>query len=136
MSRSLVALLEGKLVQHNVGVTRPTLVGDGVDISSWRTNAVYSGPIAAVFLDGDQALTLAAPTGGDSGPELWGYGLGQWWRIGYVNDGADVSIAGVSQGFVQAVNVIGIFDRLCLCGTPSVGAVVAKFAPIDDWRTP
>lgn len=136
MSRSLVALLEGKLVQHNVGVTRPTLAGDGVDVLSWRTNGEYSSPLAAVFLDGDQALTLGPPTGGATGPELWGYRLGQWWRIGYLNDGEDVAIAGNVQGFAQAMNVVGIFERLCVAGTPSVGAVVAKLAPIDSWDTP
>lgn len=135
MSRSLVALLENKLVQHTIGVARPTLATDGVDVLSWRTNGDFSGPIAAIFLDGDQAMTIAPPTGGTLGPELWGYRLAQWWRIGYVNDGQDVSIAGNLQGFVQQMNIIGVFERLCVAGTPSIGAAVAKIAPIDSWTT-
>lgn len=136
MSRSLVALLENKLVQHAISATRPSLANDGVDVLSWRTNGEFSGPLAAVMLGGDQAMTIGPPTGGALGPELWGYRLSQWWVIGYVNDGNDVTIAGAAQGFAQAMNIIGIFERLCIAGTPSVGAAVAKLAPIDSWETP
>lgn len=136
MSRSLVALIEGKLVQHAVPTTRPDDATDGVDIIPWRTNGEYSSPLATVMLDGSEAITLGPPTGGSLGPELWGYRLEQWWRIGYINDGNDVSIAGAGQGFAQAMNIIGIFERLCVCGTPDTGAVTVKLAPIDSWEAP
>lgn len=135
MSRSLVALLENKLVQHAVAAARPTTDEDGVSILSWRTNGEFSGPIACVFIDGSLASTLDAPTDGANGPELWGYRLSQWWRIGYVNDGQAIELAGNLQGYVQEMNVIGIFERLCIAGTASAGAVVAKLAPIDSWTT-
>lgn len=136
MSRNLVALLEPKLVQHAVGVTRPSLAGDGVDVLPWRTNGAYSAPLATVFLDSDIATTLSAPTGGTLGPELWGYRLSQWWRVGYLNDGSDIALAGNLQGFAQSMNIIGIFERLVVCGTASGGAVVtARLVPLDSWTT-
>lgn len=136
MSRTLLSLLENKLVQHAISANRPSLATDGVDISSWRIHGQFSVPLAAVFIDGDQALDLSSPTGGTEGVELWGYRLSQWWRIGVLHNGSVIALAGNLQGFVQQIQIIGIFDRLAIAATPSVGAVVAKFGPIDQWTTP
>lgn len=136
MSRTLLALLDAKLVQHAISADRPTTAVDGQSITSWRVNGAFSMPLAAVMIDGDQALTLSSPTGGTEGVELWGYVLGQWWRIGVLHNGADIPIAGNLQGFVQQIQIIGIFERLCIAGTLSAGNAVAKLAPIDQWTTP
>lgn len=136
MSRSLVALLENKLVEHAISATRPSGGSDGVSIAGWLTNGTYSSPIAALFIDGSAALVLSSPTGGAAGAELWGYRLSQWWRIGYINDGDDVGIVGTAQGFAQQLDIIGVFDRLCVAGTASTGTATAKIAPIDAWETP
>jgi hypothetical protein len=136
VSRNLVALLESKLVQHTISATRPSGPSDGVDVTPWRTNGQFAGELAVVFIDGDQALSVSSPTGGSAGVELWGYRLSQWWLIGYLNDGTQISITGAAQGFAQQANVIGAFDRLAVAGTPSVGTVLAKFVPLDQWQTP
>lgn len=136
MSRSLFAAIDSLAVQHAIAATRPTTAIDGVDVTGWRTRDRFSGPLAAVFLDGDAAVTIGAPTGGSSGPELWGYRFGQWWRVGYLNDGQDVAVAANLQGYVQAVNTIGIFERLCIAGTVTGGTATAKFVPIDSWESP
>lgn len=135
MSRSLVAMLENKFAQTNVGA-RPTLASDGVDILHWRTNGEFSTPLAALLIDGSLAMTIGSPAGGADGVELWGYRLAQWWRIGVVNDGQDVPIVGPGQGFGQAINVVGVFERLAISGTPSAGAATAILIPIQTWETP
>ena len=131
--RALVALLEDKLVSVAVAAARPAVAGDGVDITSWRTSGQFSGPLAAIFLDGSQAQTINSPTGGASGVELWGYRLSQWWLIGYLNAGTAIPVVGVDQGFAAEVNVIGIFDRLAVAGTPSAGTTTAKLVPMEQW---
>ncbi len=135
MSRTLTAMNEALLVTAVVSPTRPSDVSHGVDITSWRTNGLFSPANAVVFVDGDDVMTISSPTDGANGVELWGYRLSRWSRIGYLNDGADVDIAGDGQGFAQPIGVVGVFERLAIAGTPSIGAAVADLAPIDTWTT-
>jgi len=132
-TRVLVAMLEDKLVTVPISNTRPDDAGDGVAITTWRINGKFSPTRAALFLDGSAAATITAPTGGAEGPELWGYVQGQWWFVGYLNRGADVFIVDADRGFAQEIDVIGIFERLCVAGTQSAGAVAVKLAPIEQW---
>lgn len=134
--RSLVAMLENKLVNVAVSANRPTNAGDGVSILDWRTNGEFSSPIAALFLDGTVAQTISSPTGGNDGVELWGYRLSQWWLIGVLNDGADIVIVGSGQGRALEVDIIGIFEDLAIAGTCSAGSNMAGLAPIQTWETP
>ncbi len=126
MNESLIASVA-------VSATRPTSALHGVDVMHWRANGVFAPVLACLFLDGTLAATLTSPTDGTSGVELWGYRLSQWWRLGYINDSVDVELAGNLQGFAQQLDVIGVFERLCIAGTVSAGAATAKLAPIDSW---
>jgi hypothetical protein len=132
-TRNLLAALDNKLVQVAIAAARPTTALHGVDVTSWRTGVFFSSQMAALLVDGDQAMTIASPTGGALGVELWGYRLAQWWRIGYLNDGASIDIAGNLQGYAAEVDIIGIFDRIAVAGTPNVGAAIAKLIPIESW---
>lgn len=132
-TRQLLAAIDAKLVQVAISTTRPTLAGHGVDVTTWRSNVFFSSQMAVLMIDGDAAMSITSPTGGASGVELWGYRLSQWWRIGFLNDGQAVDIAGASQGYAAQVDIIGIFDRLAICGTPSAGAAVANLIPIEVW---
>lgn len=136
MARYLLAMIQPQLVTVAVTAARPSAPGDGVAITSWRTNGEFSTRLAAVFLDGSTAQTLASPTGGADGPELWGYRLSQWWRIGVLHNGADIPIVGASQGFTIRVDIVGVFERLHIAGTPSAGTCQASLAPIQEWTTP
>jgi hypothetical protein len=135
MSSSLVAMLEEKLVQVAVTAARPAIGSDGVDVTSWRINGSFSTPLAALFVDGDRAMTITSPTGGTAGVELWGYRLAQWWLIGILNKGDDIVIAGAAQGYACECDVVGIFESLAIAGTVSAGAAVGKLAPIQTWST-
>ncbi|MBA2718943.1 MAG: hypothetical protein H0U52_06850 [Chloroflexi bacterium] len=132
--RTLVALLEDKLLAIPVTAARPALITDGSDITSWRTGGAYSPTRAAMFVDGTVAASFDSPTGGASGAELWGYRLSQWWLIGYLNNGTAVPIVGNLQGFSQEIDIIGIFDRLAVAGIPSAGAANVQMAPIEEWH--
>ncbi|MDQ3295062.1 MAG: hypothetical protein M3619_00570 [Myxococcota bacterium] len=133
--RTLVALRDAALVETTVSADRPSLPVDGVDVTNWRTNNAFSSPYVAMFLDGTVAASVNSPTGGVDGVELWGYRLSQWWRIGVINKGAPIVLAGNLQGYATKINVVGIFERLALAGTSSAGVVAVKFAPIDEWTS-
>lgn len=113
--------------------TRPNLASHGVDITSWRDNGRFASALAGIFLEGSAAQTLSSPTGGTRGVELWGYVRERWWLVGAINNGDTVEIAGATQGFVQEMNVIGVFERLAVAATASVGTTTARFFPIDQW---
>jgi hypothetical protein len=138
MHSRMISMPESKLVTVAVSATRPTTAGDGVAVTSWQWpalgNAAPSG--AVLFLDASEALTLASPTGGSDGPEVWGYRLSTWWRLGYLNNSIDIVIVGPAQGFAAELNIIGVFDRLAIAGTPSAGTVTASIAPINEWQVP
>jgi len=129
---------EAKLVAIPVTATRPSSASDGMDVTSWRAAVGYAfGPVtAALFLEGTVALTLSSPTGGLDGPEIWGYRFEKWWRAGYLNNGLDIEIVGADQGFATEVDLVGIFDRLAVAGTPSVGEATANLVPILEWQNP
>ncbi len=133
--RTLVALRDASLVVVPISAARPSVAADGVDVTNWRTNNAFSSPFVALFIDGTVAASVASPTGGADGVELWGYQLSQWWRLGVINKGAPIVLAGNLQGYATKINVVGIFERLALAGTPSAGVVSAKFAPIDEWTS-
>lgn len=135
MTRFLVGLLAQQLVTVAVSATRPSTGAHGVAVDGWRSAGSFSSPRATAFLTGDQAMTIGSPTGGANGVELWGYnaGIGKWFLIGYLNNGSVIPIVGAAQGFAQEVDVIGVFDRIAVAGTPSVGAATAQLAPIESW---
>lgn len=135
MARTVVAPIDQQLRSVAVAA-RPSAGSDGVDITSWRTNGLFSPRYAVVHLDGSTAQTLQSPAGGSDGPELWGYRLSQWWRIGVLYNGADIPIAGASQGFALRVDVVGIFERLAIASVPSAGSCTASLVPIQEWTTP
>lgn len=133
-----IAMYDEKLLSVGVSITRPSGEGDGVDITSWRISSdSQMGPaICAAFIDGSEALTINSPTGGLDGPEIWGWRLSQWWRLGYLNNGLPIIIVGATQGFATQIEGVGIFDRLAVSGTPTVGTATAKLVPIQEWQTP
>ena len=131
MSRTLVAQMPERVVQHALTGSRPVSVTDGVDLSSWRSGP-YSPTAAEIYLDGSIAASLTAPTGGTIGVELWGLKLGQWWLLGSINAGAAIPIVSDTLGAAQrVVDVIGGFDRLFVAGTTSAGTVTAQFVPLE-----
>jgi len=131
MTRNLFAMLENKLVETAVTAARPSAPGDGVDVTSWRTNG-FSGASAAVMLKGSAAATVTSPTDGAQGVELWGYVLGKWRLIVELRDGRDITVD-ADRGYAQEANVIGVFERLAIAGTVSAGAVTGQIAPIEGW---
>lgn len=136
-ARTLVAVNAALLVTQAVpaGGGRPTLNTDGVDLSTWKANSTFAAPSALLVLDGSAAQTLASPTGGASGPELWGYvtSMGLWCLIGYLNNGSSIPIVADAQGWAQRITNVGVFDRLAVAATVSAGTCAAKFMPIDEW---
>lgn len=135
-NRQLNSRNDALVVQHNVAVTRPTTIADGVAIGLWKKNDAFSPVNAMVLVDGSAGSTLDHPTGGANGAEIWAYAAGsinQWFRIGYLNDSSPVDIASDTQGYAQEIAGAGVFDRLCVCGTPSTGAFTARFIPIETW---
>lgn len=133
-----IAISESKLLSIAVSTTRPATAEDGVDITSWRltASAGYGPSVAAVFLDGTEALTLDSPTGGIDGPEIWGYRLAKWYRLGYLNNGLPIPIASASLGFAAQVEGVGIFERIAIAATPSAGSATASLIPIQEWLLP
>jgi len=130
--RNLVAMSEQMLVQHVIG-ERPADVNAGASILGWRVNKQFSAPIAVVFIECNVAAQLTAPANGDA-VELFGYrsdsGIG-WRRIGYLNDAQLISVKADLIGYAQQVDVLGIFERLCVAATVSAGQAIARFAPME-----
>lgn len=133
MGRTLVAMNEGRLVTTAIVTDRPVGALDGVDISAWRDNGVFAPPLAGMFVSGSEALTLTSPAAGARGAELYGWRMSKWWLIGYLNDGLEIEIGGVDQGYAQEVNILGIFTRLAVVASISSGTADVTFAPIDHW---
>ncbi len=133
-NQTLLAMREQAEVTTAVSATRPSGGAAGVDVTSWRQNALFGPPLAAVFLDGSAAQALTSPTGGTSGVELWGYVKSEWWLIGYLNNGTQIDIVGSTQGFAQEMQVMGIFERLAVAATMSTGTCNARLFPIDHWQ--
>lgn len=133
-NQQLLAMREQAEVTTAVSATRPSGGAAGVDITSWRQNALFGPPLAAIFLDGSTAQNLTSPTGGTKGPEVWGYVKTEWWLIGYLNNGSQIDIVSSSQGFVQEMQVIGVFERLAIAATISSGTTNARLFPIDNWQ--
>lgn len=129
--RNVVSLVEAKVVNTNLMAAAPTLVGDGVDITPWRTTGEFSGAYAMVAVTGDTDTTITAAVGGQ-GVEIWGYRLGKWWLISELRDGRDITV-GPTRGYAQAVNIIGVFERLAVVGTVPLGVATARLAPIELW---
>lgn len=130
--RQLVALLKDRATSAVAIGARPSVAGDGVDITAWRSGA-FTCAQATVLVDGSAAAALTAPGAGTEGVELWGYVLSQWWLIGSLHDGNQINIAGDSQGFAQVLNDLGAFERLAVAATVSAGSATAKFVPMESW---
>lgn len=112
-----------------VSATRPSSGSDGVSTAAFRG----FGRITIV-LDADAARTLADPTGGTAGVELWAYESSQWSLIGILNDGADISIVANTQGWAVTLDLGRSYDRLAVAGTPSAGTITQRFVPIEVGR--
>lgn len=136
MQRTLVAMNDGRLVTTPIVTARPAGALAGVDITGWRDNGIFAPPIAGMFVAGSQALVLDSPAGGVRGAELYGWRLSKWWLIGYLNDGVAIDIGGADLGYAQEVNILGIFTRLAVVASVSVGTASVTFAPIDHWGGP
>ncbi|HET9063692.1 MAG TPA: hypothetical protein VFO62_10425 [Candidatus Binatia bacterium] len=138
MSYSQIIAVASKAKTLAISATRPSGASDGVDITSWRidVNGGYAPTTAALLIEGSQALEVESPTGGLDGPELWGYRLNKWWRAGYLNNGLDIVIVGASQGFAAEISIIGVFERLAIAGTPSIGSATATMIPVQEWQVP
>lgn len=134
--RNIISLNLAALVGGPVMAARPTLSTDGIDITSWRTNNLFSAYMAALFLSTNIATTLTAPTGA-LGAELWGYvaaPISQWFRAGVVNDGGDIIMLAATQGYMQQLTVVGAFSRIAIAATISGGAApVATFVPLESY---
>jgi hypothetical protein len=131
-TRSLVAQLTDRAVQHALTGNRPTSATDGVDLSTWKSGGVYSPDFVEIYFDGTAAATVSAPPGGTIGVELWGFKFGQWWLTTALNVGAVIPIASDTLGAAQRVeDVVGGFDRLFVAGTASAGTVTAQFVPLE-----
>ena len=131
-NHTLFSLLDAKMVTATIAA-RPALATDGVDITTWRTSSTFTGAMAAVFIAGSTTATVTSPSGGSSGVELWGYRMTKWWLIAELRDGRDISVTSTT-GYSQAVNVIGVYDRLAVAGTVSAGTATAQLAPIEAWQ--
>lgn len=129
-TRQLFAMSESKLVSVAVSA-RPTIATDGVDVSSWLENGIFCGAMAAVFVGGTADGVLTSPAGGAEGVELWGYRLSKWWLIASLRDGRDITVYADGHGYSQALNVIGVYQRLAVAGS-GVGGL-AQLAPIEVW---
>lgn len=132
-NRSIISLNIPAAVNGVVLATQPINPGDGADITPWRTNNLFSAGIGSVFIVG-AACTITKPTGGVGGVELWGYAMSKWWFAGVLHDGADIPIVGVNQGFMQQLEVLGSFERLCVAGFFSAGAPTVTFVPIEAYQ--
>lgn len=133
-TRSLVAQLTDKLVQHAINGARPAAPTDGADLATWKVGGAYGPSSVAIYLDGTAPATIAAPAGGSLGVELWGFKLGQWWLIGSLNASVAIPVASDTLGSVVQLEGIGGFDRLFVAGTPSAGTVSAQLVPLEVLR--
>jgi len=133
-TRTLVAQLTDKLVQHALTGARPTSPTDGVDLATWKTGGAY-GPVSLViYFDATAPATIAAPAGGSTGVELWGFSLGLWWLIAVLNAGLPIPIASDTLGSAEQLDGVGGLDRLFVAGTLSAGSCSAQFAPLEVLR--
>ena len=124
--------------------TRPVLATDGVDCSAMSSAGIYPTR-TLVFVQGDGATaaqTLAAPTGGTSGPEVWMYradraGVSQWWLVGFLNLKSTIPIPGGAAapgkgGYCEALAVFPqMGTRLAIAGTLSAGAATYFVEPLE-----
>lgn len=63
-------------------------------------------------------------------PKLYGYRNSQWFVIGDLNNGS--TFAGTTTiGFAQAVQMVGVFERLAVGATLSAGTATVTFEPIE-----
>jgi hypothetical protein len=65
---------------------------------------------AVVFITATQAQTFSAALG------LYGFRAdnSNWYLLGVLNNGTAIATLGATTGFSQAVNCIGVFDRLAV----------------------
>ena len=77
------------------------------------------------------AASVTQPAGGTVGVEVWGFKLGQWWRVAVLNGGNAVPIVSNTLGESERVDFLGGFDRLFVAGVASAGAVTAQFVPYE-----
>lgn len=120
--------LAHRIVQHGLTGVRPSAATDGVDLAGWK-QAGYGPTRATIYIDASQATTIAAPTGGTIGAELWGFALDAWWFLGSLNGGAAIPIAGNTLGSALEVGGLVGYDRLFVAGTPDAGTATVKLAP-------
>ncbi len=114
---------------------RPTVAGDGVDITGWRSpvGGAYSFVNCTGYIQkvgADVTVTKLAASNAQ-GVEVWGMkakksGTSYWWLEGVLNGGSDIIVAGAG-GFSFPLVLSTIFDRLAIVGTSSDGAHIPNF---------
>lgn len=117
-----------------VTAARPSLADAGADVSAWRMGHGFGRVL--IELDGSEAATLADPTGGTLGVEVWAnFGTGTEWRlVAILNAGSDIPIVGAGQGWAVVLDLGVDATRLHVAGTASAGTVTATYTPIEVHR--
>ena len=140
----LVAPLTG-MVTAAAAITaaRPTLAGDGVDITTWLVAGKFKPSRATFFLIPDGAdRTIGAPTGGTAGfVEVWAYrpdrtGTKKWLLCATLPNygGASIPLINASGGYIAGpISIPAGTERLHVAGTPSAGAPTYHVEPIEEF---
>jgi hypothetical protein len=110
---------------------RPTLANQFVDISSWRQGG-FALRLALLDFDGDAALTIDSPAGGNTGPELWGIVNGKIRLLASLR-ARPVVVAGVDLGYSEETEDIGLATAVYVAGTVTGGNATVSFIPIEAW---
>lgn len=136
MARILYSKLDEFTVDCPIVAARPTAADDGVSVASWLLGGAYSTRLAVVEVDGSAAMTIGSPTGGTKGAEVWVQNRNlKWRRVGYLNDGDDVDIASATQGYASELNLVGLYSRVAIVGTPAGGTAIAHLIPVEQFRS-
>lgn len=111
---------------------RPTAANQFADISGWRLGGM--APREAILdFDGDAALTISSPTGGSTGPELWGVVNGNIRLLGSLHANP-VVIAGDTEGYDEETEDAGLATGLYVAGTVTGGNATVSFIASDSQR--
>lgn len=108
---------------------RPTLANQFADLSPWKFNG-RSPRFAVIDFDGSAAVTIDSPTGGSTGPELWGIVNGNIRLLGSTR-ARPIVIAGDLFGYDEETQDVGIATGLYVAGTVTGGTATVSFIPTD-----
>lgn len=130
--RERVARATNLAVSAAIAATRPA-VGAGASCAGWYEGGFAPGRVL-ITLDGTQAATVADPTDGTGGVELWGQVNSEMKLITYLFAGADIPIVSTTQGWAAVVDLGVGYERLAIAGTPSGGTITATYTPVEVQR--